>query len=274
MRGLQRVFDFYLDASVHVAFAVFALVKVTDSTLNISTDLHLSWFLFFGTIVCYNFVKYGVEAEKYVIVTNRYHRIIQSASFIAFGLAAYHAYFLPLSVWVGVVTLLVLTGLYALPLLPYARKLRSLAGLKVFVVAIVWAGATVVLPVLAKDSPSFWNLIIETLQRFIFVLILMLPFEIRDLVYDSPELRTLPQRYGVQRTKVLGALATLFFFLLTFLKESVGIVEAIGAVFVFAILGGMLFFTKNGQSKYFASFWIEAIPIFWWVILIGLQNLL
>jgi len=274
MKGLQRVFDFYLDASIHVAFAVFALVNITDIKLNISAGHHLSWFLFFSTIVCYNFMKYGVEAEKYVIVTNGYHRIIQLISFLAFGFSAYHAYFLPLEVWLGILALMLLTGLYALPLLPRSKKLRSWGGLKIFVVALVWTGTTVILPVLIDDGSGSWEVAIETLQRFVFVFTLMLPFEIRDLVYDSPELRTLPQRYGVQRTKVIGAFATLLFLLLTFLKDSLYMVEAAGIGIIFVILGGTLFFTKRLQRKYFASGWVEAIPIFWWVILIGLENVL
>jgi len=273
MKLLQRVFDFYLDASIHVAFAVIVLVMVTGLTLNISVDVHLSWFLFFGTITCYNFIKYGVEAEKYIVVANRYHKNIQFASFIAFVFALYHAYFLKTEVWLCILGLLVLTGLYAIPVLPHSKKLRSWGGLKIFVVALVWAGATVILPVLYVQGVSFWDVAITTMQRFLFVLILLVPFEIRDLVYDSPELKTLPQRYGVARTKILGAFATLPFFFLIFFKDSVTMDEVVGTGILFLILGSIIFVTKRNQSRYFASFWVEAIPVVWWILLLGLQLL-
>jgi len=77
MKLLLRFFNFYLDASIHVALAVFSLVYVTTITLNISINSHLIYFIFFGTIVCYNFIKYGVEADKYFLVANPYHKNIQ-----------------------------------------------------------------------------------------------------------------------------------------------------------------------------------------------------
>lgn len=273
MKAMQRVFDFYLDSSVHVALAVLALAHITGLTLNISMSGHFFLFLFFGTITCYNFVKYGVEAEKYIVVVDRYHKIIQVASFIAFGLAIYHFYFLGLKVWLGVFCLVVLTGLYALPVLPHAKKLRSWGGLKIFVVATVWAAATVILPVLSEDVVLSGDAIIEALRRLLFVLILLIPFEIRDLAYDSPQLKTLPQRYGVARTKLFGAFLVIPFFFLIFLKKSVLVDEVIVNGVLFLGLGSLMFITKRHQNKYFASFWVEAIPIAWWGLYILVQEL-
>jgi hypothetical protein len=151
--------------------------------------------------------------------------------------------------------------------LPRSKNLRSLGGLKIFVVALVWAGATVSLPVIAAGRPVSWDVGVETLQRFLFVLILMLPFEVRDLAFDSAELRTLPQRFGVTGTKIIGACATLSFFLLALMKDSVDPSERISDGILFLILGILLGMTKKKQNRYFASFWVEAAPIFWWGLL-------
>jgi len=268
MKWLKRIFDFYLDASIHVAFAIYALLEITYQTLNISSDYHLSFFLFFGSISCYNFIKYGVEAEKYILVANPYHKGIQILSFLALSFALYHAHFLNPKVWIGVGGLIFLTGLYALPVLPKAKNLRSWGGLKIFVVALVWAGATVVLPVLSTNKIMTWDVGVEIFQRFVLVLILLAPFEIRDLAYDGAELKTLPQRLGVANTKIFAGFATLIFFFSSFLKDDLTITEQILKGVLFLLLGGMLFKTKRNQSKYFASFWVEAIPILWYGILI------
>ena len=270
MKWLKRIFDFYLDASIHVAFAIYALLQVTCQTLNISYDYHLSFFIFFGSISCYNFIKYGVEAEKYILVANQYQKGIQFVSFITLGFALYHGYFLNFDVWAGVVGLVFLTGLYALPVLPKAKNLRSWGGLKIFVVALVWAGATVVLPVFSSDLSVTWDVGIETFQRFVLVLILLIPFEIRDLVYDKIELRTLPQRYGVANTKIFGGFATLVFFFSTFLLDELTSRAVVLKGVLFLILGIMMFVTKRNQSKYYASFWVEAIPILWWSLMLPL----
>lgn len=266
MKLLEKLFDFYLDASIHVALAVFCLIQVTVVFLNISPNRHLSLYIFFGTIAGYNFIKYGVEAKKYILVANGYHKNIQFFSFACLGIAIYQAYFLNLQTWVAIGVLLILTGLYALPILPMGIKLRSHGLIKVALVGLIWTGITVVLPVLAINEPISWDFAVEAIQRFALVIVLLLPFEIRDLDYDSPDLHTLPQRFGVANTKILGAFVTFLFFSLTFLKDELSTIEAISCGILFLTLGFMMYITKRNQARYFASFWVEAIPIFWWGI--------
>jgi hypothetical protein len=268
MKILKGIFDFYLDASIHVAFAVLALVRVTTLSLNIPLDLHLSWFLFFGTIICYNFVKYGVEAKKYVLVANRYHKNIQFFSFISAAFMLYHAYFLSHEVWCAIAVLALVSGLYTLPVLPRSKNLRSWGGFKIFIVALVWTGATVLLPVLSQDHGLSWDVQIVSLQRFIFVLVLLLPFEIRDLQYDDPALKTLPQRYGVPNTKVFGSFMVVLFFFVIFLKDEISLMDLVSEGILFVILGSLMFATKRNQSSYFSSFWVEAIPVGWYLMLL------
>ena len=74
MRVLKRIFDFYLDASVHVALSVVVLMDITAVFFGLEGDKHLTYFMFFATISCYNFIKYGIEAKKYFFVSNSYHR--------------------------------------------------------------------------------------------------------------------------------------------------------------------------------------------------------
>lgn len=273
MKMIQRVFNFYLDASIHVALAVFSLVMVTVELLSISVDMHFSWFLFFATIVCYNFIKYGVEAEKYILVANQYHKNIQFFSLVALVATCYHAFFLNIETWLGIGFLSLLVGLYTLPVLPNARNLRSLGVLKIFIVALVWSGVTVMVPWYSVKGFVFsWNVSIEAVQRFFLIFILLIPFEIRDLAYDHKNLKTLPQRYGVTNTKIFGSFGVLIFFGLTFLKNSILETELIGKGLLFLTLGSLMFITKRNQPKYFSSFWVESIPIFWWVIVVLLKN--
>jgi len=208
-------------------------------------------------------MKYGVEAKKYLIIHNTYHKYIQVFSFLAFGLAIYHLYYLRIATWYGLAVLLLFVGLYAIPLLPGAKNLRSLAGLKVFIVAGVWACLTVVMPVIEAELDFNWDIGIKTIQRFLIVLVLMVPFEIRDLAYDPPELRTIPQRYGPGMTAFLGGVLTLLFFFFTFFQDLLTYKEVIAKGILFLAFGIMLLETKKHQKKYFSSFGVEAIPIFW-----------
>lgn len=273
MKWRSRFFDFYLDASVHVALAIVSLSIATGLILNIPVNFHLILFLFFGSISCYNFVKYGVEAEKYLKLTNSYHKGIQIFSIAALLIAGYHAHFLAIETLIAVGVLVVLTGLYALPLLPKSKNLRSLGGLKIFVVAAVWAGATVGLPIIEAGLSFIWDHGIAVLQRFLIVLILLLPFEIRDLSYDAPELRTLPKRFGVKRTKYLGVVLVLLFLALTYFKDELSSIELLGKLALGVLLLGGIALTREKQRNYFASFWIEGIPQLWLGILYVLKDL-
>tara|TARA_R110000796_G_scaffold67449_2_gene154636 strand:+ start:64658 stop:65482 length:825 start_codon:yes stop_codon:yes gene_type:complete len=273
MKFLKQFFDFYIDASVHVALAVLSLLHATDILLDIPIDHHLNLFVFFGSISAYNFVKYGVEAEKYILVATRYHKNIQFFSIIALLIAIYHVTFLSKSTLFFMMIMVLMTGLYAVPVLPHAKNLRNLGGLKIFIVALVWAGTTVVLPAVSNSTNIYWDILIETIQRFLLVLILLVPFEIRDLAYDSLDLKTLPQRYGVTNTKFFAFFAIVIFYASTFLKDNLLFIDAIGKGLLFLILGGFIFFTKKNQKRYFSSFWVEAIPIFWWGILTLLKNI-
>lgn len=264
MRLLKVIFNFYLDASIHVSLAVVSLVGITAILLNIPLSSLLVGFIFFGTIVCYNFVKYGVEAKKYLIVSNIYHKNIQIFSFLSFSVALYFLFQLDIKVWMAVGGLGLIASLYAIPLLPKTKNLRSLGGFKIYIVALVWVGFTVLLPILDAKISLNWDFWVMSLQRFILVLILILPFEIRDLQWDDKHLKTLPQVFGVQRTKVFGGVLTVLLFALTFLKDDVTQTELLMRLVLSIIL--LLLFLSNSkmQARYLASFWVEGIPVFWY----------
>ncbi|SIQ25794.1 UbiA prenyltransferase family protein [Maribacter ulvicola] len=269
MALLKKIFDFYLDASIHVALAIFSLVHVTALTLDINVPIELYFFIFFGSISCYNFVKFGVEAQKYILVVNTYHKNIQFFSFGCLLVAGYQLFFLPERVMVGLFVLTAITGLYALPVLPKHKNFRSFSGLKILIVAAVWAGTTVVLPAVSELDVISWNVKVETVQRFLFVLVLLIPFEIRDLKYDSPALKTLPQRLGVRGTKIIGYVWAILFYIATFLKTELEFAQIIVKTVLVLMVILVIYFTKINQKKYYASFWVEAIPLFWWLLFIA-----
>jgi len=263
MRVMKNVFDFYLDASIHVASSIIALIQITAITLNITVPLALNIFIFFGSISCYNFVKYGVEAEKYILVANNYHKNIQFFSLGCLLIALFQLFHLSETVFIGLLVLGAITGLYALPVLPNHKNFRSFSGFKILIVAVVWAGTTVILPVLASSLPLTWDVWIETAQRFLLVLILMVPFEIRDLKFDGADLKTLPQRLGITRTKSVGVIWVALFLLLSFMIDDEPFYALVSKIIISVILILVLLRTKMSQNRYFSSFWVEAIPVFW-----------
>ncbi len=261
MRVLRLFFNFYLDASIHVAFSVVALYFITVGLLDGSTNWSLVGFLFCSTIVCYNFIKYGVEAKKYIIVRSSYQKAIQFFSFLAFFATLFFFFKLDTKLWSAIVVFAFLSALYAVPFLPKAKNLRSLGGTKIYLVALVWTGCTLILEVLDSELGFTLNILVLSFQRFLLVIVLILPFDIRDLDHDGKELKTIPQRLGIVKTKMFGYILLILFFSLTFFKDGFTTLEVTYRCLASFLLGAGIFMTKKEQPKYFASFWIEAIPM-------------
>ena len=59
MNALKRIFEFYINSSIHVALAVLSLVLITVLEFNLKLPNSYWYFVFFGTITGYNFVKYA-----------------------------------------------------------------------------------------------------------------------------------------------------------------------------------------------------------------------
>lgn len=263
MSVFRRFFGFYINASIHVALGVVSLSMVSVERLNISLNLDLLGFLFCSTIACYNFVKYGVEAEKYLIVARPAHKPIQVFSFLALGFAFFFFFKLESTLWWCIGFLTTISGLYAIPFLPRSKNLRSLGGLKIFLVALVWTGFTLVLPAIDNGLDTFQILFPEAVQRYLLVLVLILPFEIRDLKYDHKALKTLPQRFGVYGTKRIGYALITIYVVLEFFREELSTTSLAFLVLLAVVLVLAITNSQKEQAKYYASFWVEGIPILW-----------
>jgi len=164
-----------------------------------------------------------------------------------------------------------ITVFYVLPVFSQKRNLRSLKGLKIYSIALVWAGVTVILPVVQNEILLDWDIWIMGIQRFLFIVILTIPFEIRDLKYDQAELGTLPQVLGVEQTKKIGLLLILVFSVVTLFIDNYRWPELIGIIIISVLLLLITLKLKEEQSKYYASFWIEGVPILWVLILFIFQ---
>ncbi|MGE5943558.1 MAG: hypothetical protein ACM31G_04370 [Flavobacteriales bacterium] len=146
--------------------------------------------------------------------------------------------------------------------------MRNISGLKVYLIALVWSGVTVFLPLINNNYSIDLNVIITGVQRFMFIMVLMLPFEIRDLQYDSLKLGTIPQKIGVWRTKIIGVILLMFFWILELFKNNLIINNLIVLGMITVITMLFLIGSKKEQGAYFSSFFVEGLPILWLVMLL------
>lgn len=265
MKRLKKIFNFYLDANIHVALAVYALVQVTILEYELPYDESISYALFFGTIVEYGFIKYASLAKHYLFLERPYLKWIQLFNFACALIAIYYVTQLSLKTILTAAALVVVAFLYVVPSMTTKKNLRSLKGIKAFVVSFTWSVSTVLLPLINNDIPLTSMVFIDLVQRFLFILILMIPFEIRDLKTDEAGLRTLPQVLGSKGSRILGLLLLLFFVMFSLMKTRLN-TESLWLEWGVSILLALaLGFARESQSRYYASFFVEGISIVWWI---------
>ncbi|MEM9678835.1 MAG: hypothetical protein AAF901_00815 [Bacteroidota bacterium] len=274
MKLLKDIFNFYINSSIHVAIAVVAMTWVTYIELDIQLDDSVLLFIGFATITGYNFVKYFGLAKFHHRSLATWLKIIQIFSLLCFLAMCYYTLKLHAHSLMVIMAIAIITFFYAIPFLPKRmlldkqQNLRQISGLKIYVIALVWAFVTVIIPVINSEGVISTDVIMSALQRFVFVLVLMLPFEIRDLNFDNLKLATIPQRIGVKKTKAIGLLLLVLFFLMEYFKDEVKPEMILSSLILFSITGALVLFSRKEQSPYYSAFWVESIPILWLGILL------
>ncbi len=264
MKFFKAFFAFYINSSVHVAIAVTALVSLTALRENLQLEWSFYAFIFLGVITGYNFVKYAEVAGLHHRSLAKGLKTIQVFSAVCALLLVFVVWQLPLKVMGYTAIFGVLTFFYAVPIIA-GSNLRSVSGIKIIVVALVWAGMTVIVPVEATEGVLSFTVWILFFQRFLLVIVWILAFEIRDVKYDLLSLGTMPQQLGVNRTKIVG-LVLLFVASLCEFYIAGGQLWRISATMIMLVVTGVLLIkASTAQSRYYASFWVESIPV-WWLL--------
>ena len=266
---VKKILDFYINSSLHVALSAFALVSMTQYFFGVEGDFSVALFAFFGTVVGYNFVKYDAIARLNKTEIKKELKAIVFLSFIS--LLACFYFFLQLS-WeskLSAVAFFGLTLLYTLPFFPNKQNARNWKGVKIYIVAITWVGVTVLLPLQEAQISFSFDVLLMAIQRFLLVFSLVLVFEIVDVKLDDPHLQTVPQKIGVEPTKKLGYVLLFLLLLLEFFyTNNHHFLPFFFKLLVCGTIAVFLYFANENRSRYYASFWVESVPILWWLVLV------
>ncbi len=262
MKPIRAIFHFYIHGSIHVAFSVLSLSLMTLHMFRIPFDVPMSVFAFSGTIAGYNFVKYEGHFRHRKYITDELKAIVV-LSFLALAASGWSFLLLERKAQFTSLIFLGLTLLYTVPFFPKKKNMRNWVGIKIYMVALCWAGITTLLPLQNAGMTVSTDVVLKFIQRFLLVIILILIFEIIDSKDDDPELMTVPQKIGVQKTKWLNLMLLIPFYCLEFFKTEIDLKQlGINIVLVVATALFTIFATPN-RPKYYTLFWVESIPIFW-----------
>ncbi len=272
MQIFRKLLDFYLDASVHVALAVLSLFWATVYFLNLPPNFYLAGLVFFGSMVFYNLAKDSVGLHTLRRASKRYYRSIRFLSMASLLAVAFFFFHLSSVLQWSIFVIALLSALYLVPIPGLGIGMRSLGWLKIFWVGLSWAAVTVYLPVAGTELIGGTDWMVMGIQRVLMVVCLMIPFEIRDACRDSVDLKTLPQRFGIPSIRWLGYVLLLLYFILVFARSRFTVFELLFHLLFAGLMYAALRKSRADQGRYYASFWVEAIPIVLWLGLLWLKN--
>ena len=243
MKIIFRLIDIYLNASIHVAIAVFSLLQITKLSFNNTSNSNLDYFVFFATILGYNLLRYFEVFWKGIFnLKSNVDIILVSFLSLLASICFYVALDFKIQLAFAAISLLVLTY-------PFIRKFPIIK--MVFVSFCLTLITVYILQINSKIDFIYF------LNRFIIIFCLLIPQEICDLETDSKTIKTLPQIIGIRNLKLLGYLLLLVFCFINFNLMN----------FIFATITAFsIFYSNENRSKYFASFWVENLPIIWWIL--------
>ena len=252
-------------ANFWVAGAVFALTLATEKILNSSTP-SVALLNAAGTLVIYGFARFfegPSEADSSSKITawrKRMPKISWMSMVLGAGLSLVEITRLFSIELVGLYVFAAgIAVLYPLPFLLRKRGggLRSVPGLKLFLIAFTWAFTTAFIPAyLDGQSP-----ILPFLERFLWTAALTIPFDVRDSSIDSNSIKTLPHLVG-PRNSIFIAHALLW---LSFLVLTTGLALAAFPTFItFVFFATIIIVANPNLGDLYYSLLIEGLP---WILL-------
>lgn len=94
-------------------------------------------------------------------------------------------------------------------------RLREIPGAKIILISLSYAMCCVLLP--ATQAELSGSLVISSFtSAFFFILAITIPFDIRDINFDSKKIKTIPQLFGQKGAKTIAICALIISFTLLF----------------------------------------------------------
>ena len=272
-KKFKLLFDYYINSSLHVSFCVVCYII----SINLINQIPVNWediaFVFFTTFFSYNFIKFN---ELLTSINKPISALIKSfflKALISLVISLYLFFNLSSSKQIFVVIISIVTVLYTIPLIS-KYTLRNNPILKILTVAFCWTMLIVLFPFFGLLD--FVNIVYYSFLIFCLVTAQMIPFEIRDMFKDKGLVKTIIHNYGIKYSKNIGnivlIIASLFTMITPCLLENLVFKNSI--LIIILITAILLNFSHEKQNKYYSSFIVESVPIYWLIVEIGLQTLL
>lgn len=264
---MKLIISFFINSNIWVAFCILGLVFSSEILLGV-TNFQVSQFVFFSTILAYNFqrlvsLKKG-HTHSYNDWLEKNRKSIYLLMFLAANVSAYLFFHFKLSTQIAILFIGTLSFFY-----PFG--LRKIPFAKIFIISFVWAVSTIMLFVFENNITISQNIICKFISLFLFVFAITIPFDIRDLQYDTKNIVTIPLFFGVRRAKSIAIYLLIICGVICFFqytKMTLIMPHLLALIFLYILASIFILKSDNRNGKIYFSFWGESLSIFSYFLLV------
>jgi len=279
------ILDFLLFSNLFIAICAVAQGLVTYHLLKAKPSGHVLAFLFFSTLLIYNLAVLLAKPKnpqnspfKRVRWIFAHHRLTISTTLIAalclipLGLLYLSFEAKLLMAFVGLLAIA-----YNIPFLTLQGKkigLRNIPGIKLFLIAFVWATSCVLLPIVELESTVHIQIplsetVLLVAKRFLFICAITVPFDIRDLFQDKLyELKTIPVILGEKKAWIFCQVLLLVYLLLLILFTQGVTIDVIALALTVVLTGWLIFKSNIKKNEYFYFLYLDGTMLLQYIMLI------
>jgi 4-hydroxybenzoate polyprenyltransferase len=253
--------DFLINTNIFISLSAVALTVETQVQLGMQPQLHPYLFIiFFATLFEYNLHRLVTIITRPELLDDEKHRWVKNHLKLFYALVAFTVIcFLgalllaKLQVIITLAPIAAITIFYSLPIFKAERRLfrlREIPALKIFLIALVWSIATIMLPIIQSGKPfETKHVLLMLTERFLFVFAITIPFDIRDINADQKGgLKTLPTILGERRALRLANISLTIFMLVCILHyRKPGLIYLMPAFIISA--ASSYYFLNNAKLK-------------------------
>jgi len=270
---MSAIVKLYVYNNFHIALCALAFTAEYYLRNNQPLDKKYLVFIFFSTLALYCLHRIiGINKidisllDKRMLSYKRMSKILFSILIIS-GLCASISFLsLPQQVMLMCIAPIFISLFYALPIFGKQMRLRDFPFIKIFLIAIVWTWLCYYIPASQHNDIDKFYL----LECVFFMLLITLPFDIRDLRVDSSSgTKTIPGTIGIKSTKILGTFLFVIALVIIYFQREVSTVK-IALTLCYLLAWILLLGTNKERSDLYYSFFIDGLLIVRYLIILFL----
>jgi len=264
---VKSIIQFCINSNIWVAFCVLGLVFSTEILLE-TANFKISQFVFFSTIVAYNFQRTIRMKKEHEHSSKAWLDKNRRAIYILMFLAA----LINLYLFFGFKSSTQLAILFAGTIsVFYPFGIRKIPFAKIFIISFVWAVSAMLLLVLENNIPISQNIIWKFTSLFLFVFAITIPFDIRDIGYDSQDIITIPLFFGAQKAKNIAIFSLFICGIIAFfqyVEMSLIMPHLLALIFLYILASIFIQKSDKSNGKMFFYFWVESLSLVSYFLLV------